>query len=448
MPIRILVEPGTYNCLNLGDVAMLQVAVSRLARLIPSATLQVITDTPDRLARYCPNAIPVSASALRIWLEDDLLLGRFERLFPAYGVSYAPKVKPYIRRRWPRLLEAALHCTRPLDARPGELPRFLDALDSADCVIVCGQGFLTDHVGKHALATLNLLAAAKAKRIPYFLLGQGIGPLTDKTIIGRSRTVLPDAKLVSLREQLAGVPFCRSIQVPREKCLVTGDEAVELAYRRQYATRGKGLGINVRLSPSSGLTENVLPMLAAVLNRFARTRQLEYVPLPIARDHKLRDVQSIRILLSLTGCESDGGVYLETPEAIISEASRCRVVLTGAYHAAVFALSQGVPAVCIAKSNYFRVKFEGLADQFGTGCTVISLDEANASGAIFEALVRAWDGAPWQAETLRRAAVVQILKSYRVYNRLGRFLRSKFPEDGINALEYPIENRGACVCAR
>jgi polysaccharide pyruvyl transferase WcaK-like protein len=434
--MRLLIDSGTYNCQNLGDVAMLQVAISRLAKLAPAAQLQVITDVPEALVRHCPSAQPVNAAAFRAWFRDDMLLSRGQRYAPPVLASRFRGVKRYLRRRWPRSLRHAMVVTRPANIR-ADLDALIEAVYSADCVVLCGQGFLTDHVGIDALTKLGLLATAEAQGIPCVMFGQGIGPVSNAAILELARIVLPRVEFVSLRECVAGLPLCRSMQIASTKCCVTGDEAIELAYEQRKSAYFNALGINVRLSPSSGLTEGILPLLAAVLNKFARKRRLEYVPLPIARDHDLRDVRSIRELLGLMGYQSNGGADLETPEAVIAQASRCRIVLTGAYHAAVFALSQGIPAVCLAKSAYFRVKFEGLADQFGMGCVVVSLNDPHAEDRLFEALEWAWKTAPQLDEPLRRAAALQILKSYRVYGRLGRLLRGKFPRSEIAVLAPP-----------
>lgn len=44
--VRILVEPNAHHVLNVGDAAMLQVAVHRLYRLWPTATVEVLTESP------------------------------------------------------------------------------------------------------------------------------------------------------------------------------------------------------------------------------------------------------------------------------------------------------------------------------------------------------------------------------------------------------------------
>ena len=50
-----------------------------------------------------------------------------------------------------------------------------------------------------------------------------------------------------------------------------------------------------------------------------------------------------------------------SPEDVINCIARTRLVLTGSYHAAVFALAMGRPAICVAASGYYRSKFYGLA---------------------------------------------------------------------------------------
>jgi polysaccharide pyruvyl transferase WcaK-like protein len=62
------------------------------------------------------------------------------------------------------------------------------------------------------------------------------------------------------------------------------------------------------------------------------------------------------------------------------------VVVAGSYHAAVFALSQGIPVVALVKSPYYVNKMVGLGDQFGAGCEIVRLDEGDVAG--FHVLTR------------------------------------------------------------
>ena len=78
---RILVENGSYDLSNFGDVAMLQHGVGQLRRRFPLARIDVITGRPDRLARYCPGTRPVSPT------------GRFLPKFATAGFENLLKLK-------------------------------------------------------------------------------------------------------------------------------------------------------------------------------------------------------------------------------------------------------------------------------------------------------------------------------------------------------------------
>jgi colanic acid/amylovoran biosynthesis protein len=445
--MRIVIDPGTYNCLNMGDLAMLQVAVQRLRSLVPCAELQVITDTPEALLKHCPGVQPLSAAARRVWCDDRTLI-RGQRYIPKALLIGLLRAKRWLRRRWVRGLHILLRYTHPLKVRPSELVAFIEAVNSADCLVVCGQGFLTDHVRDHAITTLNMVEIGLGHKAVCAMVGQGIGPLRDRAVIAQSREVLPELELLSLRERVAGLPICRSIGVPEATCSVSGDEAIELACAYHRDPRVNGLGINVRVAPSSGVESSFLNVLRPILEEFAVSVQAEFIPLPIARDHDLGDVRSIQRLFAGTKELTDGGLSLDSPQAVIEQASRCRIIVTGAYHAAVFALAQGVPAVCLAKSEYFETKFAGLADQFGQGCRVLSLQDPAFERHLKDALVWAWDSAPQLETPLRKAAQLQVLKSYRVYNRLGRILRRKYADALICPLTPPYAKPKSRVLSR
>ena len=124
-----------------------------------------------------------------------------------------------------------------------------------------------------------------------------------------------------------------------------------------------------------------------------------------------------RLLLAGHDDASDGGATLDTPQRVIEQVSRCRVVLTGAYHAAVFALAQGIPVVCLADSELYVDKFAGLADGFGTGCTIVPVRQGDLAGRLEGALAAAWDAAPRPHAPLRAAAERQAERSREAYAR-------------------------------
>ena len=97
---------------------------------------------------------------------------------------------------------------------------------------------------------------------------------------------------------------------------------------------------------------------------------------------------------------------------------RCRVLVTGAYHAAVFALSQGIPVVALTSSAYYDDKFLGLADMFGTGLELVRLDSDDLGERLPAAVRSAWARAPEERPTLLASAAEQIAASRTTFERI------------------------------
>lgn len=85
---------------------------------------------------------------------------------------------------------------------------------------------------------------------------------------------------------------------------------------------------------------------------------------------------------------------LTTPEDLVTAIAQCRAVITGSYHAALFSLAAGVPAVCLTKSPYYDAKFGGLAALFPGACRTISLGAPEAPARLEAAVREAWQLPP------------------------------------------------------
>jgi len=120
------------------------------------------------------------------------------------------------------------------------------------------------------------------------------------------------------------------------------------------------------------------------------------------------------------------GEELNSPIKLVEQAGRCRVVVTGAYHIGVFALSQGIPVICLALSTYFKQKFYGLQELFGDGCVVFRLDKQRIDRDFLKVLSRIWDAAPSLRESLLRSAERQAQRANHAYEA---FLTGKTPHD-------------------
>jgi polysaccharide pyruvyl transferase WcaK-like protein len=413
--LQILVEPNAHHLLNIGDVAMLEIAIERLVALWPKASIRVITENPERLRLYCPAAQPVDASGRQLWFEDHYFTHTFHRLAPTSLSGRAIELERLLRRRLPNVAEQIIRAraaVRRDDTAP--LDEFLAAVSAADVVVSTGAGALTDAFAPLALSILDLLEIAKRNGAVTALLGHGVGPIDDRALLDRARAVLPSVDLITLREGKAGLPLLESLDVSRSRILVTGDDAVELAYRTtRDGPLGRGLGVNLRVARYSRVDSAMLAEVGAAIRDAASRHHADAVPVPISWHPREADAAVIAKLVRGSGEHAD-----TARDDIFERIRQCRVVATGSYHAAVFALSQGVPAVALTNSDYYDAKFQGLQDQFEFGPQIVRLDDSQLALRLSAAIDEVWESAEEMRPRLLQRAERQVEQGRAAYRAL------------------------------
>ena len=388
---RILIDPGSHHLLNAGDVAMLQVCVERLRETWPGARIDVLTTAPELLVELCPGVTPLPAA------------GRYE-LTDGGGPALP-------RPRW--LARAALtRAGRRRERREPAARMFADALLAADLFLLSGRGGLTDAFPGETDAVLTELEIAARIGLQTALLGQGIGPIEDHRALARMAAALPEAAVLSVREGRTAPDLLASLGVPRERVAVTGDDAIELAFRNRPERLGEALGLNVRIADYAGMTPEMASRVGTTAGAKAGEFDAEVIGIEISSHPHEDEVGSIQ--------HRNASAPVARPAVAIAAAGRCRMLVAGSYHAAVFALAQGVPVVGIAASPYYVDKLLGLRAQFGEGCRIVRLDEGmNAAelASVESELYRQWEAAPALREELLAAAERQIELSRAAHAR-------------------------------
>ena len=407
----------------MGDVAMLQVAVARLRTMWPDEELRIFTSDAEALARHCPGVTPVMLPDQPGWCTDRYLGGRLHSWLPERLSDRLADAVVRTGCRAPSLREHLLRLRSTVrQPERRSLRAFIDTIAAARLLVVGGAGGVADHFGDYANLVLLALQCARRRGIPTAIMSHGFGPLTAPHLRVKAAAVLPKVDTIALREARASQPLLVSLGVGLDRVVTTGDDAIELAYEERPAELGRAVGINLRLARAAGATERDIEPVREGLRRFLSVCPAPLVGLPIARQREL-DVQAIQQMIA--GHDGDVGQELDTPLKVIRRAGQCRIVVTGAYHAAVFALAQGVPAVCLARTRYFQEKFLGLADQFGAGCYLVSLDDDDLPEQLARTMTFAWDEAPFVRETLWRAAARQIAQGLAAYQRLPTLARAR-----------------------
>jgi polysaccharide pyruvyl transferase WcaK-like protein len=376
--VNIVVEPSDYVMRNIGDMAMLQAAVARMVDRWPDARIDVFTDDPEGLVRLAPATTPVSSKGRRVWLQDEgrQTLGRFGRRLPIPPQHRLRFARP---GTWFRVKQFMLRL-RGDSVSLSELERFHSMVTRADLVIVTGMGGVTDAFPEFATGLLDTLALATHAGRYAAMIGQGFGPLREPRLRGLARAVLPRVDLIAVREERASVPLLLSLGVSRERIVVTGDDTLEPAYRLRADLLGDEIGVNLRIADYAGVDASIVPALRAALGNVARRNGAALVPVPISRVPGEADLDSIRLLIGDVDTSVMEGS--DSPEDAMRLVHGCRVVVTGSYHSAVFALACGIPAVGLAGSPYYEDKFRGLSDLFGEGCQTLMIDEPDFAGRL------------------------------------------------------------------
>lgn len=415
----IVVDPSTLDCMNMGDVAMLQGAVGNLRALWPSARIHVLTNAPSALSFHCPSVSALSHEGRRLWFSDQALLGNVDRYAPRGVASMKRQLGKRLRRRWPKLLDG-LQRTKARLRHRGDRRRqnFLEQMKQVDLYFVSGAALLNDKGTSEAMVVLQTMEMATRRGVPAVMVSQGIGPLSNPDLIGRARSVLPSADLIALREGLTGKDLLQKLGVSAERVMIAGDDAIEIARADPSRRSGSGIGVNLRVARSTDIGAGFVPTIRSALQEAARRFAVPLIPIPIAFHSAANDPNTIRELLAGYDDDSDGGQRLATPRDVIEQAGRCRIVVTSAYHAAVFALAQGIPAVALINNEYYELKFQGLRDLFGGGCELIDLRSPTLRGDLSTAIERTWSGAEEWRFKLRQAADRQVERIAAVYQRV------------------------------
>jgi polysaccharide pyruvyl transferase WcaK-like protein len=415
--MEILLEPSEYRFLNAGDSAMTQVAISRFCSMWPDAVIRVLTSHPDLLPAYSPRVSPLANTGRLLWLGENL--------FPL----------PLARARcksWSRSLsihhpEIARRVRDLRYARPGlhagqMVEEFLTVARKASVFVVAGMGGLTSAFHDYTVMMLDTLTLMQALKVPTVLFGQGIGPFDD--YLGeRTADVLRKVDYIALREGRYGPALLRTWGVPEERWSVTGDDAVELAFSHRREPMGRAIGVNLRVSNYSAVSEGISVRLREPLLQIASDLGAPLRVIPISRLPEEADELQVQRLLDGYAQVAYPDSVVDTPLRVIEEVGHCRIVITGSYHAGVFALSQGIPVIGLAASDYYQWKFDGLAHQFGEGCRLLRLDAPTLALDLQTMFRELWDGASELRPVLLSAAERQKEASRGAYAHVENLLR-------------------------
>ena len=344
---RVFIFPSTSPFRHLGDDIILRGTIAALALRAPDLGVKVIQDwPPGRRDDVGFATVPGPAGPL------------FSR-----GLSRR-LVLSSMRELW----RDARDVSRGEEAQNSRSAPFLDALSTADCLVVLGAGALTSTYRDELWMRVAAVGAARCMGLPVIVAGSGWGPIRGLLDRFVARRMLRDATAVHLRDGVERATATPLLGRHRRR-IIPGEDLARYS-RRADPDEGRECllqrgvdGEYAVLSLRGGVDdEHTLSALESVV-RHLQHRGLTCVFVPHVEGSGPYDDAPVGHELArrcpgvvvLSPMPSDALCFAVHAGAVVSVGTR--------YHAAVLATSAGVPAVQIVRSStrYDRQRGEGLS---------------------------------------------------------------------------------------
>ncbi len=426
--MRILLDQAVHDHRNKGNNSLLEVPLARLRRRWPEASLEVLSISPHFCKVYLPGTTPISPYDLLekgkrleaahrfvprpVW---QLLFEARERLRQAKGsnadtTAHSPK---------PHHEQAETTSESPMPPKDAPIPVAVryGRIADYDLYMPTGGGYMCDFDQRFLYSMFDRLEAAVAHGVTAVMVGQGIGPIEDPNLRARASQVLPLLDYILIREERVARPLLELLNVPPEKAIMTGDDAIELAYAARKSSLGTGIGLSLRIAAYTQVDNAHINAIRPIIRQAAQNHDAELVAAPI--DVNEADLRYIEAIMAGYPRRSSSWMKFESTTHLINRISRCRIMIAGTFHGAVFALGQGIPVIALAKSVEYQNKLTGLTTEFGQeGCQVIHLHEADMPQKLAHAIETAWLAADQLRPHLLQQAKRQIDLSLAAYEKI------------------------------
>ena len=388
--MKILVDHGAFQ--NLGDTAMLEAVVQRLRLVIPQADVYVINrpslhtriwEQPQVFPQESYDAQPFCPSLLDklpyLWRHNEA----WQRV--TCGLTLLSVGGAGSRRKLPLSLRARGQ------KGAASLDQFCNPFDALH---VAGGGNLTDTFPGAVFRRGSVLLAFAEQKKPIILTGQQLGPFKSWLCRAALARILRKARFLGLREAGDSLKFCREAGLDEKAIEVMGDDSLGLPptddastckLLSRYSVRpGEFLAANLRLSHYSAEHAAHMEKIAALIVHVARQFQLPVLIVPTAMNPSDSDVISGKRLLEATqggrvSVMEENGL---TPALVKGLIGKAFGAIGNSYHFCTFALSQGVPAICLYDGKYYSQKARGLCDFWQDNRLGLWLRNVDIDGAV------------------------------------------------------------------
>ena len=329
---------------HVGDEAMAEVAIERLAQLVGKQNLIMGCSRPEKI--YETYGI---------------------RSFAFYHTTDAKMKQILFRRPWSYFRS---------------LFRILSKLVKCDVVFICGGGNMTSVWPEVLEARLRLIKWANRLNKDVYLVSQTLGPYTEKHRSDVEKTLI-NAKWVGVRDKTFSktqVNFPVNFAVD-DACFLPLEYSQEI---RDIENKKKPYCC-VSMRYFGEADDNNLFALATAVSLLASNQGLNTIFIP--HHAPGGDQGDIKLAKTVSHAWSeDRPLVITDPIPMASQlkalTAEAEWVVTMRYHQLIFALSTGVPVVGVYVNEYTKAKLRGAFEQFDLEPKVVSITTAKEKLAI------------------------------------------------------------------
>lgn len=408
--MRLLVLHGSSA--NLGDTGMLEGVVLNLLRNLPAAELFVVDrpglrtniwDLPRVRRQFIPDVVFPCERALAevpyLWRYDE---------------QWRKAVRKWLALGLGRVFSAEAISIPGLTLANSKHKTLRELCAPFDGLHMVGGGYLND-VFPDLLVQVSCLAQAFLEQgKPILLTGQQVGPFQSQIPRALAQRLLRGARFVGLRESTRSVDLCQDFHLDPKRFQVMGDDSfglpcsgeaeISACLAEHRLEPGKFLAVNVRVGPYAAGHGEYLKFIARLAREIGRAFRLPILMVPIAFNDCDSDDRSGEELLNLmqhTQARRIDSDHL-TPGLVRGVLGKAFGAIGVSYHFCTFALSQGVPAVCLHEGEYYSQKARGICGFWQDDRLAISLRKADISSAVEHISTLLQDGC-WRAKLGQQA---------------------------------------------
>jgi hypothetical protein len=195
------------------------------------------------------------------------------------------------------------------------------------------------------------------------MVGQGLGPLEDLELRARAADVFPHVQIIAMRERLKGSHLFARLGLFSERTMVTGDDAIELAYGVRSATLGASIGFCLRVAHYLAVSRAGVDDVKTVVRSFAQDIGASLAPLIIAEFRSQDRRSTLPLVRGLADViPSLGASCIRRRWRLGCRPAGSRSQAPTIWRFRTFAK---IPVVALSSLAYYDDRFIGLGDMFG-----------------------------------------------------------------------------------